>query len=273
MSFLDFLSPALTTATSAAGAYQGAQSQAAQQKVQAVIQQIQMQRQAQEFALQQALGRSTIGKNDSEAFKNTREGSRLQEGDPGYIQYQTDLAGGKAGAAAEAELTPKLQEMVAKGQIDLNTARIMAGVEHGYKAQEIGQEGGIKRGLLGQEYGLKGALQNNEYQLKGGLLGQEYGLKGDLQSNQQKFDQGQLSQRMHAELANRIGAIKQTQSGALVPNLMKIIGKGPLATQATTPTEGIPAAAMTPENATLWDNYVNQGLSPEDATAKVLAGH
>lgn len=61
MSFLDFLSPALTTATQAAGTYQGAQAQAAQDKQKAIVQQLLLQRQQHEQAIKDALMQAQTG--------------------------------------------------------------------------------------------------------------------------------------------------------------------------------------------------------------------
>lgn len=221
-----FLSPALTVATQAAGAYQGAESQAAQDKAEHIIQALVMQRQAQQFALQQQLDKAKVGQVNSETYRNTREGDKLQEGDPGYIQYQTDLAGGKAGAAANAELGPKLKEMVAKGQIDLATAKMMAGIEHGYKTQEIGQQGGIQ----------------------GYLQSKQQGFEQGQQQRSQLFEGQQLGARLTGELGNRIAEEQQTQKGQILPNIEKKWFKsGPLMTpSATNPTPATSASGTPP---------------------------
>lgn len=66
---LSFLSPALTTATQAAGTYQGAQAHAQQQQQQQIIQAVQLKRQQQDEALKQALGLANIGHLAAETHK------------------------------------------------------------------------------------------------------------------------------------------------------------------------------------------------------------
>lgn len=228
--FLDFLSPALTVTSQAAGAYQGAQSQAAQDKAEHIIQALVMQRQAQQFALQQQLDKAKVGQVQSETYKNTREGDRLQEGDPGYIQYQTALAGGKAGA----EFPYHIKEMLQKGQIDLHTAQTMAELEHGYKTQEIGQQGGIQ----------------------GYLQGKQQDFEQGQQHRSQLFEGQQLGTRLKGEQANHLAGIRQTQSAQLIPAIVNRIRTGSW-NPATSSTDATPATGAV-EQQQHWDAAAQQ---------------
>lgn len=89
MGLLDFLSPALTTATQAAGAYQGAHAQSAKDQQQAVIQKLILQRQQHEQEIKDALTRAQTGEVNARVgdigSQQALRGVQSQEG-----QYKLD---------------------------------------------------------------------------------------------------------------------------------------------------------------------------------------
>lgn len=183
MGLMDFLSPALTTATQAAGAYQGAEGNAAITRRESQMQALMTLRQQRQLESQLALQQAQTGEAQSKATLNTREANTPRLGDAGYAQMMGDVEAQKA----LATLPVQTQLEVLRGNISLHNAIAQAGVEHGYKTQEIGTE---------------------------------YGLKGQLQSNEQGFQEGQLQRQLAGQRQNQSASISQTQSGQVIPSIV-----------------------------------------------------
>lgn len=94
-----------------------------------------------------ALKHAEIDAKSSEAFKNRREGERLQPGDPGYVENEgavagaranaeVPAAGAKAGAIAQATLPYDLTKLDASTRLALKNA-----------LAEIDARGGVEAGL------------------------------------------------------------------------------------------------------------------------------
>lgn len=113
MGLLDFLSPALTVGTEAAGAQQQAQLQSAlmkrQQEIQALLMQRQFQNQDIENALKQAQTTRTLGQNDPNTVRTlagAQAAGATEGATPGLVSREQQMGPIKAtnaGLAAEAE--------------------------------------------------------------------------------------------------------------------------------------------------------------------------
>lgn len=127
-----------------------------------------------------ALKNAEIDAKSAEAFKNRREGGRLQLGDSGYAAAEGERAGSVANAqvpahvsqavqTALATLPLDIQKMVAKGQIDLNTAlagitargKVEAGLQAGQHTFQHGENERTHAAAAAlQRTGQEGAFQN-----------------------------------------------------------------------------------------------------------------
>lgn len=236
-----FLGPALTTATDAAGAYQGAEGQAAVTKRDSIIQSLMMQRQAQQFALQQALGQANIQKDQSEAYKNTREGGQLRLGDTGYSSALGDVEYQKALAVLPVEK----QKMVAQGQITLDNA-----------LQEETARGNIQAGLQ------RAALANTNSQ-----NALDRTLKTNLQQNQQTYDTTKQQTQLTGENTIRQNAIGAEGGNSLLTNIGRKIHLLPQPNiQPIVPAAGASAAAAQP-------NSTGNASNPQQSDWDIAASH
>lgn len=184
-------------------------------------------------AVDQKKAESEVNYQTAEAEKLRHQNQSPVFGESGY----NEAKGAEAAAIEQGKLPTEIQKMVQQGLITQETGARLAGITHGYKSQELAQEGGIKSGLLGQEYGMKG-----------GLMGQEYGLKSGLQKQQQGYETGKLTQELQGQLANRIQGIGATQSGQIVPTLVHGVKSFFGVDQPPAPPASVaPSSSLTPE--------------------------
>lgn len=124
MGLLDFLAPALTGATQAAGAYQGAEANAAQMQRETMIQSLMMMRQQQAFQTDQALkAAQTNSANATGNLRNRDAGTpRPQDG-----QSYLDSVSNTAGAKIAGETQPLVAQTNALAAPRANAAGLAAG--------------------------------------------------------------------------------------------------------------------------------------------------
>lgn len=242
MGLMDFISPALTTATQAAGAYQGAQANAAVTQRDAQLNALMMLRQQKQFEMEQALKGAEIGKTTAETRHQNMVndvGAAGIEGSPENAAWRVGVAGGSAGAEAAAKQPWEIQLEQLKNDLAQRREAMLAQLSHTYRGQEISQEGGIRQ---------------------------------NLQTNQQTFDRSMIPARANAELWTKE---RGSLFGAgLTPTGIALQHAGKLpqvdAADPYTSTGGASLPGVNPR-ADAWEAYRAQGMTPEQATAKVTA--
>lgn len=196
MGLLDFLSPALTVATNAAGTYQNAEAQANQTKIGSVIQSLQLARQQRQAEIENAL-------------KIAQTGKTVAEGQT----YSPEYAGLKAGAEAAGQWPYTVQKI---------------NQEHQDRLSEIQAQGGNAMAVAQENDRARQALQDAQQQFVVQTV-------QPFQANQGDLNRTAANQRTGTQVQGHLQGIHQTQSGQVLPILESWVGRGPLANSDSSP--------------------------------------